>query len=303
MKIICFGSSNIDYTYRVDHIVREGETISASSRNLFPGGKGLNQSIALARAGSNVFHAGKIGKDDGGFLQDFLEENDVDLSYLSYWDGPTGHAIIQVDEKGQNSIFLFQGANGAVTKADVDHVLETAAVGDWLILQNETNLIDYMIESGYAHGMNIVFNTAPFTQEILFYPLDKVTYLVMNETEASEVAGIKENCSSDEILDKLEAIFPETAVLLTLGAKGSVFMSKGSRIKQEAFKVNPVDTTGAGDTFTGFFIHCISHKYSIPDALLIATTASAIMISRCGAAPSIPTMEEVLNYNKAYYAM
>ena len=146
---------NIDYIYRVRHIVREGETIPSESRSVFPGGKGLNQSVALARAGVPVLHAGCVGKEDGDFLVSFLRENGVNTDKIKLCDGATGHAIIQVDENGQNGIVLFPGANQKITPEDIDDMLGDAQPGDWLLLQNETSCGAEIIEKATEKGMKV----------------------------------------------------------------------------------------------------------------------------------------------------
>lgn len=163
MKILNFGSLNIDYTYSVDHIVHPGETITSGSLEVFPGGKGLNQSIALARAGADVYHAGLIG-EDGIFLRDLCRESGVKTGYIRETETRTGNAIIQVSEKGENCIILYPGANREQTEEYIDEVLKGFGEGDVLLLQNEINLLDYLISKGAEKGMKIVLNPSPFDE-------------------------------------------------------------------------------------------------------------------------------------------
>ena len=165
MKILNFGSCNIDFVYKLDHIVTIGETETSNSMQVFPGGKGLNQSVALAKAGMEVYHAGCIGTD-GEMLTDVLESNGVDISNIKKVDEKTGHPIIQVSSKGDNSIFLYSGSNAKITEEFVDEVLDKFQKGDMLLLQNEINKIDYIIEKAYKKGMCIIFNPSPYNDEI-----------------------------------------------------------------------------------------------------------------------------------------
>lgn len=200
-KFLNFGSLNQDMVYSVDHTVRPGETTASSKLKFFCGGKGLNQSIALARAGAKVFHAGCVGSD-GERLLEKLKENGIDTSFIKKCDMPSGHAIIQVDKNGQNSILLFGGANKQIDEEQIAKVLSDFKVGDKLFLQNEINAVDKIITAASKKGMEIVLNPSPFGDEILSYPLDKITWFVVNETEANELTG-----ESDP--DKILSVFSE----------------------------------------------------------------------------------------------
>lgn len=293
MKIYNFGSLNIDYTYHVEHISCEGETISSIQRTISPGGKGLNQTVALARAGADVVHVGHIGQEDGKFLLDFLNSVGICTSNISSVEGASGHAIIQVDNNGQNSIILFAGANSTITKADVDSVLSGAKAGDWLLLQNEITEVGYIIEKGHALGLKVFFNAAPFSKEVLSFSLDKLECLIVNEIEAMGIAEVDESTCIEAVIDRLEKKYPNVDILVTIGEKGSILISNGSRIHQDAFIVDVVDTTGAGDTFVGYYLSTISKGKTAEEALRIASKASSVMISRQGAAPTIPYISEI----------
>ena len=182
MKILNFGSCNIDFVYKLDHIVTIGETETSNSMQVFPGGKGLNQSVALAKAGMEVYHAGCIGTD-GEMLTDVLESNGVDISNIKKVAEKTGHAIIQVSSKGDNSIFLYPGSNAKITEEFVDEVLDKFQKGDMLLLQNEINKIDYIIEKAYKKGMYIIFNPSPYNDEIKNLDFNMLSYIIINEVE------------------------------------------------------------------------------------------------------------------------
>ena len=290
MKILNFGSCNLDFVYSVEHIVRPGETQSASERKTFPGGKGLNQSIAIARAGAQVFHAGCVGTD-GDILREVLAESGVDLTYLSTVDSPNGHAVIQVSAKGENSIFLYAGSNAMVSREIVDEVLSHFDEGDILLLQNEISNVPYIIEQAYKKRMQIIFNPSPFTEELREIDLNRLSYVILNEVEARDIAGVEDPRA---ILAYFRATYPDLRVMLTLGKEGSVYSDRDCEIRQEIYPADVVDTTAAGDTFTGYFVAGIAAGEDYASILRTATAASSIAVSRAGAAPSIPCKQEVL---------
>ncbi len=291
MKILNFGSCNIDYVYSLDHIVVTGETETTHKLETFPGGKGLNQSVALAKAGAQVYHAGCVGKD-GEMLTTLLQESGVDISYLQMVPEKNGHAIIQVSAEGDNSIFLYPGSNECITKEMIDSVLADFDAGDILLLQNEISNVDHAIEKGHEKGMQIVLNPSPFNQIIRDIDLNKISYLILNEVEAKEFS----NCVEPEAsLHFFRKQYPSLKVMLTLGSKGCVFMDETQELYQPIFLVDAVDTTAAGDTFTGYFVAGLSRGETYGQILRIASAASAISVSRNGAAPSIPDRREVEN--------
>ncbi|MBU5256786.1 ribokinase [Tissierella praeacuta] len=295
MKILNFGSLNLDYVYSVDRFVRPGETKSSKSMQIFSGGKGLNQSIALARSGVEVYHAGAVGKSDGGKLIDILKTNNVNIDYIKQYDDvSTGHAIIQVDEDGQNCILLYGGANQMITKDHVDRVLESFTKGDFLILQNEINMLKYIVDEGHKKGLQIVLNPSPMDEKIFSLNLECVDYFMLNEVEAVDICGGE---IKGDILDALRTKYPSAKIILTLGEKGVRFKDGDTVLEHGIFKVPVIDTTAAGDTFTGYFIGSLAKGYDIREALRLSSIASAIAVSRKGAESSIPYMEEVQNSN------
>jgi len=291
MKILNFGSCNIDYVYSMDHIVTPGETETTYSLETFPGGKGLNQSIAAARAGADVYHAGSVG-NDGEFLRTILAENSVDVSLLKSIDATNGHAIIQVGSNGENAIFLYPGSNQMLTKEYVDHVLDHFLKEDILLLQNEVNYVDYMVEKAFEKGMSVVLNPSPFNEEISKIDFNKLSFVILNEVEARDISGCEE---PEECLDFFKTSYPNLKIMLTLGANGSIYMDSVSKIYQPAFEVETVDTTAAGDTFTGFFVAGIAKARKMEETLKLASVAAAIAVSRKGAAPSIPSRKEAVD--------
>ena len=289
MKILNFGSLNLDYVYNVDHMVEAGETLTSAERNTFCGGKGLNQSIALARAGAKVFHAGQIGAE-GEILRQTLAQEGVDTRYIRTADVPTGHALIQVDKNGQNCILLYGGANRALTTGYIDEVLADFGRGDILVLQNEVNLLDYIIDRAWEKGMRIILNPSPFDDHLVKCDLQKISILLLNEVEGAQLCG---KTDPEAILEYLRKEYPEVRAVLTLGSRGSVYQDVNLQHHQSIFPVEAVDTTAAGDTFTGYFIAELLEKSNAVEGLEIAAKAAAIAVTRHGAAPSIPTKAEV----------
>ena len=271
MKILNFGSLNIDYVYSVDHFVRAGETISSTRLEQFCGGKGLNQSVAFARAGAQVYHAGCIGAE-GTMLVDMLRQSGVNTQLIQTIPAvSSGHAIIQVAPSGENCILLYGGANQEITETMIDDVLAHFTEGDLLILQNETNAIDSMVRKANQKGMIVALNPSPFNEKI---------------TGESD---------PQKILSVLLKRYPHMKIVLTLGSEGSIYADATQQVSHGIFKTKAVDTTAAGDTFTGYFFSSVMNGASPRDALAIASAASSITVSRKGAAPSIPTMQEVQN--------
>jgi len=283
MKVLNFGSLNIDFVYRVHHIVRPGETIAAGECNRYSGGKGLNQSIALARAGADVFHGGMIGTD-GQFLKEMLEENGVDCRFLLVSETvPSGNAIIQVGDDGENSIVLFGGANKAIPAEHVKTVWDVMEPGDCVVLQNEISATADVMKQAAQRGLRVFFNPAPMGPEVAGYPLECVDTLILNDTETEEMR-------------KLAPVALERCnLLLTHGARGASYRPVGGEeIFVPACHVeHVVDTTAAGDTFIGYFVAALCSGTAIREALEEATKASAITVSRPGAAPSIPYRSEL----------
>lgn len=290
MKIYNLGSLNIDYVYSVEHIVNPKETLSSSNLQKFAGGKGLNQSVALARAGSDVIHGGIIGAD-GQFLKQVLQKENVDVSNIKTVKKNTGHAIIQVDCSGQNSILLYKGTNFAVDREYIERFLSDANEDDILLLQNETSALDDAFEIANNKKMQIAFNPSPYSENLKVLPLNFVKWWFCNEIEAQELFGTYDE---SQIANSFLSKFPNSNLILTLGEQGSVFVNKYITVKQAAYKVDAVDTTAAGDTFTGYFLSAVSQNKSIEYAMQIAAKASSITVSREGASPSIPYFNDII---------
>lgn len=290
MRILNFGSLNLDHTYTMDHFVQPGETTSALGYNVYFGGKGHNQSIALAKAGANVWHAGLIGAD-GENIRQHMRRLGVHTEYTKSIDTPTGHAMIQVDKNGQNSIIVYPGANGAVDEAFADEVLAHFTKGDILLLQNEISCMAHIMQKAKELGMRIWFNPSPCTEDILDYPLGLVDVFIMNEVEG---AFFSKSSEPEGIIAGMHSSYPGAEIVLTLGERGAYYSSGGQCIFQPAFPTAAVDTTAAGDTFTGYFITWLLNGEGAKLALEAAATAAAIAVSVPGAASSIPSRDAVM---------
>ena len=289
MKILNFGSLNIDYVYEVAHIVQPGETIDSFSLNLFPGGKGLNQSIAIARAGASVYHAGMIG-EDGEMLVRLLKENHVDCSHIQTTEGQTGSAVIQVDAKGQNCIILNGGANRKNSIKNAEKILEDFEPNDIILLQNEINEIRGIINIAKEKGLYIILNPSPMNDTVLACDLEKIDLFIMNEHEGRQITGGE---AVEDILKSMEKKYQGAGVILTLGEKGAIYQDKNQRYRHGGYIADAVDTTAAGDTFTGYFIAMLSQQNKIEQCLDEAAKAAALAVTRAGAAVSIPHKKDV----------
>ena len=291
MRVLNIGSMNLDLVYSVDHIVQPGETESSFSLNTFLGGKGMNQSIALAKAGADVCHGGMIGEDGQPFL-DACEQYGVNAQYIRKVDGKSGHAIIQIDKNAQNCILLFGGANQMLTERYVDEVLQNFGEGDILLLQNEVNMLGYIVDKAYEKGMQIALNPSPFNEKLDAVDLNKISLFLLNEVEGGQITGLQDK---DEILAKMLQMFPQAKIVLTLGKDGAVYADGKQTIFQPIFPVKAVDTTAAGDTFTGYFLAGLTEGMPVADILRMSAKASSIAVTRAGAVPSIPYREEVMH--------
>ena len=291
-RIIVIGSVNRDHLYSVPHIVRPGETIASESYRTGWGGKGLNQAIALAKAGAQVSLIAKVGHEDYASLSALCSAYSLDISQVRSCALPTGHALIQLDSSGQNCIIVHSGANGAFTEDDIQSFLTGCWAGDIFLLQNEINSSAQIIREIKKRGGKAALNPSPFTPDILHWPLERLDYLILNESEAASMTGAD---SSDKALEILCAAYPALNIFLTLGAEGSCFACGNTRHFQPAHKVRAIDTTGAGDTYTGFLLAELSRGSSVERAMSVATEASCLCVTRPGAVDSIPSRSEIFS--------
>ncbi len=291
MKVLNFGSLNYDHVYEVDHFTQPKETQSSLSYIRNFGGKGLNQSIALAKAGMDVYHAGKVGSDGQDFI-DYLNRYNVKTDYLLKDNSEaTGHAIIEIC-KGQNRIILHGGANQSIGEKQINEVLSHFDAGDVLLVQNEISSMAYLIAKAHEKGMIVAFNTAPMNEKVFTYPLDLVDIFIVNEIEGAGLAEV-ESDDIDVVIAGLREKYPFKKIVLTVGEKGSYYIEKDTLIHQDIYKADVVDTTAAGDTFTGFFLASYFQDGNVVKALDLAARASGITVQGKGAAQSIPDISQL----------
>ena len=287
MRVLNFGSLNIDHVYQVDHIAEPGETLASRSYQVFAGGKGANQSAALARAGAPVYHAGLVGPE-GQWLVDKLSALGADMRHTGRSPEPTGHAVIQVDRQGQNAIVIHPGCNGLITRDAIDVTLGDFGPGDVLLLQNEVSELPHLIRRGRERGMTVCFNPAPFDQDVRDYPIGLVDVLVVNESEARGLAG-----GGGDLLAGLGARFPTAEIVLTLGSRGARYRSAARELEVAPVAVEAVDSTAAGDTFIGYYLAGVARGMDVVESLAQAARAAALCVGRPGAMDSIPACHEV----------
>lgn len=290
MKILNFGSMNLDYVYEVIRFVQPGETLSAKNHYINTGGKGLNQSVALARAGCEVYHAGCYGRGGQSLVQ-FLNENGVKTDFIREVSEYQGSAFIQVNEEGENCILLYGGSNQCITEKQIEDTLAHFEKGDWLLLQNEISLNEEIVNQAYAKGMRIVLNPSPYDEKIPEIDFSKLEWLFVNEVELEQIYGIRD---IHAVRNRLHEAYPQLNLLVTLGAKGSIGFTAEETVVQNAFGGIVTDTTAAGDTYTGYMLAALSEGRSLRECMERASLAAGTAVQRKGAAQSIPFREEVL---------
>lgn len=287
MTIFNLGSINADHVYRVPHLPGPGETLAAHSLQTGLGGKGANMSVAAARAGAHVAHIGAVGAD-GLWARDRLMEYGVDTRHIAQADAPTGHAIINVDDAGENAITLFSGANTAISDDAIGLALASGARGDALVMQNETCGQAYAAELGSKLGFRVCYAAAPFDADAVKAVLPFLDFLILNEVEAEQLTQ-----ATGQSIDAL----PVADVIVTLGSKGARWLGTGVDQHFDAVPVTPVDTTGAGDTFTGYVLASLDRGLPMGQAISLATRAAALMVTRMGTADVIPDLKDVQDFS------
>lgn len=281
MTIYNLGSINIDHTYRMAHLPAPGETIAAHSLLTGLGGKGANQSIAIARAGGRVHHIGAIGPE-GRWTVDRLARDGVDVAAVTTTQTATGHAIIAVDDAAENAIIIFPGANRQITPGQVAAALDRAGPGDWLLLQNETSAGVEAAQAARARGLKVCYCAAPFDSAAVRRILPFADLLSVNEVEEAQLFD-----------DLPKGALEHIDRLVTYGSRGAAYVTGSGKVQVAAFAVTPVDTTGAGDTFLGYALAGLDAGMSVEASLRRAAAAAAIQVTRPGAAEAIPLGDEV----------
>ncbi len=289
MQIFVLGSLNIDDVYHVPHFSHAGESVKTTGYEVFPGGRGLNQAIAAARAGGDVHLGGLIG-EDGQWLRELADHEGIDTSRVSLTESPTGRAIIQVNPAGENSIIVHPGANGTITGEHIPGFLDGAQPGDLFLLQNDSSGVPEAMRYAQERGLAVLYNAAAYTDDVKSYPLELLDTLIVNETEGEALTGETE---PEAITTRLRQLYPETEIILTLGEHGCRYVGQETEVTVTAPVVSPIDTTGAGDTFIGYFAVARSEGAPLASALELAVQAASLSVTRPGAATSIPRRQEV----------
>lgn len=283
MAIWNLGSINADYIYQVPYLPVPGETLSALNRQVFLGGKGANMSVAAARAGAHVHHVGAIGSD-GQWAADRLLEYGVDTRQITQVDTETAHALVFVDPAAENSIVVHPGANRALPLDWLKQSLTQAQTGDWFITQNEVSLQLEGAKLAQEMGLNVAYAAAPFDADMTANLLPFLDFLILNEVEAGQL---------QQATGKPPEALGLRDVIVTLGARGAVWHGANGAVQVDAIAVDPVDTTGAGDTFTGYVLAGLDRGQPMQQAMQTATKAAALMVTRQGTADVIPDLAEV----------
>ena len=286
MAVWNLGSINIDIVYSVPHIPAPGETLASTGRAMFLGGKGANMSVAIARSGSRVNHIGAIGAD-GIWAGERLLEYGVDTQFINVIEGDTSQAMIAVDTNGENAIILAAGTSGEIPQHLLQSALSAASTGDWFITQNETNLQRTGAALAKKMGLRVGYAAAPFDADRVEAVLEYLDFLILNEVEAKQLA---------DATGKTPDALGVADVIVTLGGDGADWYGADGKKHFDALPVTPVDTTGAGDTFTGYVLGGLDQGMSMTQAIKMATKAGALMVTRQGTADVIPDLSEVRDF-------
>lgn len=282
MTVWNLGSINIDHVYALPRLPQAGETLAARGLTQGLGGKGANMSAALARAGADVRHVGAVGAD-GLWARDRLAAFGVDVSEVAVLDGPTGHAIIFVDDAAENLIVIHGGANRALPWARVEGALARARPGDRFLTQNETAWTPEAARAARERGLSVAYAAAPFEAEAVRAMLPFADLLILNAVEADQLrAATGRGPGALGVAD----------VVVTLGAEGCLWIGTGGERRLPAPRVQAVDTTGAGDAFTGFLLGGLDRGLPMEEALSLALRAAALQVTRPGAADATPSLAE-----------
>ena len=299
-KICVIGSLNMDLVVNVDEMPKKGQTLIGSKFREIPGGKGGNQAVAASRLGGDVRMIGKVGDDGfGQRLLNQLKADKVNTDYIQVEEGPSGVAVITVDKNAENSIVVSPGANFKLTESDIDKCIDAIKESNVVVIQLETPIdtIKYALEKSKELGKFTILNPAPAVKlgdDII----KNVDLLTPNETELEILSGV--SIESEEDIQKAANIMIQKGVkqlIVTLGSKGSLYLDKDKTEFKKSYKVEAIDTTAAGDSYTGALSVAFSQGKSIDEAMDFASKVGALCVTKVGAQTSIPNLYDVENYN------
>jgi len=283
MTVFNLGSINADYVYQVPHLPAPGETLATTKMSRGLGGKGANMSVAAARAAAHVCHIGCLGPD-GAWAAERLLEYGVDTRFITTQSDSTGHAIIAVDTSGENNILLYPGANHKNTQEAIGAALSQANAGDWLLMQNETNNQSYAAATAKTLGLSVGYAAAPFDAQAVQAVMGSLDLLILNAVEAEQL---------HQATGQSPALLPVRDIIVTLGAEGCLWYGIEGQQQFEAIAVEPVDTTGAGDTFTGYVLAGLDRGMPMAQAISLGIKAAGLMVTRLGTADVIPDLKDL----------
>ncbi len=298
-KVLVVGSLNMDIVIETDHIPVSGETISGKSIELIPGGKGANQAYTIGKLGGNVAMLGAVGEDDKGQkLLENLEKVGVNVAGIKKMnDVPTGQAYIAVDSAGNNVIVIIAGANGEVSENLIRENMELILNSDIIVMQLEIPLevVRFVKDLAVELGKTVIVDPAPAVKGIPDSFWAGIDYIKPNETEIGILTGMEVKNQEDAVRAAKTLIAKGVKnVIVSLGSKGCVLVTKDTEEYFPACKVKAVDTTAAGDCFTAAFALALSQGKDSKEAISFGQKASAIAVTRKGAQTSIPTLEEII---------
>ena len=296
-KIVVIGSSNVDLIMKMDHLPEKGETVTDAVFMQVYGGKGANQAVVAARAGGKVAFVNCVGQDayTPQMVQNYKNDG-IDTRFVFQEENiASGHALIMIDQAGNNIISVAPGANNLLTPSKIDKALSIINEAAMIVMQFEIpeETIKYVIDLANQKNIPVLWNVAP-ARPFDFSYIPKVNILVLNEVEAGFLADmpVENEADAEKAAEKLVKMGVEK-VIITLGSQGAFVLTKDEKVSVPSFKVNAVDTTAAGDTFCGAFAVALVEGKSLKESLRFASAAAAISVTRIGAQPSAPTREEI----------
>jgi ribokinase len=298
MSVLVIGSLNVDLVFKTKRAPEEGETVAGIDFNMFPGGKGANQAVAIKRLEGNVMMAGALGTDTyASFYHRVLVDEGMDENHIKTVEGPSGLASITVDEKGQNRIVIIHGANYSFLPKDVDAIEDEIEKSNICLTQLEMRMetVERLAYLCHKHSKTFILNPAPVAK-LSDKLLKNISIITPNEHELGLLSGIEIKGENDLVLGARHLIEKGVSqVVVTLGSKGALYVDNKTSQIIPTYKVKPVDTTGAGDAFNGALAYCLDKDMDILQAIKFANKVGALTVTKRGALVSLPKLKEVNN--------